>query len=44
MRRYAMLMFDQSQFKVNVKIEDLTLYDCILSPFFIVWNPGGIYK
>jgi len=37
-----MLMFDQGQLKVKVKVKDKTLYDCILSPLFIFWTPGGI--
>jgi len=39
-----MLMYHQGQLKVKVKVLDYTLYDCILSPLFTFWTPGGIYK
>jgi len=44
LRWCAVPIFDKCLFKVKVTVEDLTLYDCIWCPLYIVWTPGGIYK
>jgi len=37
-------MFYQGRFRVKVKVQGSTLYDCILYPLYIFLNPGGVHK